>query len=163
MSLDYKKLESFPIFGTVVKTQTGDHTTTLTATRTEWALTSAYRTENLALPTVTTKTFRTAGFTKLDLAVSYTMGAGETGNSIQLKVEQSPDGINFYRIPNETVSTGTSTLAAREFTFVGANAANATISIGLDIFYRYMRVSAKETIGSTTYGTTYVEATLAGL
>lgn len=160
MSLYYKKQHSFPVVGSVVYTYENDKTTILTATRTPIALTAAYQAESGTNPT---KSFRTAGQSKLNLDISYTMGAGETGNSIQLKVEGSSDGKNFYRIPNEAVSTGTSTLTAREFTFVGVNAANATISIGLDIFYKYMRVSAKETIGASTFGTVFIEGTLSGL
>lgn len=109
-----------------------------------------------------TKTFATGGFSKLNLDVLYTMGASETSNSIELKVEASPDGTNFYRIPNDTTVTGTSTLTAREFTFVGTNADAATISIGLDIFYKFVKVSAKETGVSSNSGTVYIEGTLSG-
>lgn len=160
MSLDYKKQINFPIFGTVVYTYEADKTTILTATRTSWALTTSYQTETGTQPT---KTFRTEGFTKLNLDVLYTEGATESANSIELKIEGSADGRNFYRIPNETVSGGTSTLTAREFTFVGADAAAATISIGLDIFYKWIKVSAKETGVASNAGTVYCEATLSGL
>lgn len=160
MSLDYKKLINFPIFGTVAYVYLDDDVTVSTATRTSWTLSASYETEGTTKPT---KTFRTAGWSKLNLDVLYTMGATESTNSIELKIEGSPDGVNFYRIPNETVSGGTSTLTAREFTFVGANAAAATISIGLDLFYNYVRVSAKETGVVTNFGTVYCEATLAGL
>lgn len=105
-------------------------------------------------------TFPTEGASKLDIAISYTMGSGETSNSIETKVEASPDNTNFFRIANESVSAGTSTLTAREFTFVGANAANATISIGLDIFYRFVRVSFKESGVNSNNGTVFAEATL---
>jgi hypothetical protein len=115
------------------------------------------------LYTGNTKTFKVGGYSKLDLAILYTMGAAETANSIEIQVEQSSDGVNFYRIPNETVSGGTSTLTAREFTFVGTNAAAATISIGLDIFYKYIKVSVKETGVAANAGTAYVEGTLSGL
>lgn len=124
-------------------------------TRTPVALTSSYGTSP-------TKTIEVGGFSKIDLAVLYTMGATETSNSIEIQLEQSPDGTNFYRIPNESVSGGTSTLTAREFTFVGTNAAAATISIGLDIFYKYLKVSTKESGVVTNAGTVYIEATLSG-
>ncbi len=98
----------------------------------------------------------------MNLDVLYTMGATESTNSIELKVEGSPDGTNWYRLPNESVSSGTSTLTAREFTFVGTNADAATISIGIDIFYKFIKVSAKETGVASNAGTVYVEATLSG-
>ena len=124
--------------------------------RTSVALTNAYN-------STVRDTFETGGMSKLNLDILYTTGSGETNNSIELKVEGSPDGTNFYRIPNETVSAGTSTLTEREFTFVGASAATAyAISIGLDIFYKYMRVSAKESGVVTNAGTVYIEGTLSG-
>lgn len=144
MGLHYPTTDSFAIIGTKSGT-----------TRTSVTLPTSY-------DSVVTKTFKAEGFSKMNLDILYTMGATETSNSIELKVEGSPDGTNFYRIPNETVSSGTSTLVAREFTFVGTNAAAATISIGLDIFYKYIKVSAKETGVATNAGTAYVEATLCG-
>lgn len=162
MALEYKNQISFPVFGTVVYTKAADTITNLTATRTEWTLSASYETENPS-QLKPTKAFATAGFTKLNLDISYTMGAAETTNSIELKIEGSPDGVNYYRIPNETTSAGTSTLTAREFTFVGANGANTTISIGLDIFYKFVKVSAKETGVSSVFGTAYCEATLSGV
>lgn len=144
MGLHYENQITFPVIGTKSGT-----------TRTSVALPSSYN-------GTVTKTFAVGGFTKIDLAVLYTMDAAETANSVELKIEQSPDGTNFYRIPNETVSNGTSTLTQREFTFVGANGAADTISIGLDIFYKYLKVSAKESGVAANAGTVYVEATLSG-
>lgn len=126
-------------------------------TRTAVTLTDAYDVANK------TKIFPCEGMSKVNFDVLYTTGSGETSNSIELRIEGSPDGTNFYRIPNESVSGGTSTLTQREFTFVGASAATAyTISIGLDIFYKYLRISAKESGVVTNFGTVYVEATLSG-
>lgn len=122
-------------------------------TRTAVALTGSYGTP---------AKIKTAGFSKLNLDILYTMGAAESGNSIELQIEASPDGTNWYRIPNDETSGGTSTLTAREFTFVGEDAAAATISIGLDIFYEWVRVSAKETGSAGNNGTAYIEATLSG-
>jgi hypothetical protein len=124
-------------------------------TRTSVALTSAYNAD-------VTKSFAVGDYSKMNLDVLYTMGATESTNSIELKVEGSPDGTNWYRLPNESVSSGTSTLTAREFTFVGTNADAATISIGIDIFYKFIKVSAKETGVASNAGTVYVEATLSG-
>lgn len=149
MGLHYETQQSYPIIGT--KTAAG--------VRTGWTLTSAYQTEGATKPT---KSFTCGGHSKLNLDILYTEGASETNNSINLKIEGSPDGINYYRIPNESVSTGTSTLTAREFTFVGADAAATTISIGLDIFYQWIRVSCNESGVSANFGNVYIEATLSG-
>lgn len=143
--LYYQTQDPFVIIGTKSGT-----------TRTPVTLTAAYDVANK------TKVFETGGYSKLNLDVLYTMGATETSNSIEIRVEGSSDGTNFYRIPNETVSGGTSTLTAREFTFVGTNADVATISVGLDIFYKYIKLSVKETGVVTNFGTVYVEGTLSG-
>lgn len=157
--LNYPLTVTFPIWGSVARVLANDRATILTATRTPVTLESTYQAES---PTVATKTFKTSHFSKLNLDINYTMGSGETSNSIEVKFECSPDGINFYRIPNEGVSGGTSTITAREFTYVGVNAAAAPISIGLDIFYEYVRISAKETGVETNKGTVYGEVTLLG-
>lgn len=145
MNLSYTTQLPFPLIGS----KSG---TTLTSV----ALTNSYDVANK------TKTIEVGGFSKLNLDVLYTMGAAETSNSIEIRVEGSSDGTNFYRIPNESVSGGTSTLTAREFTFVGTNAAAATISIGLDIFYKKVKLSVKETGVVTNYGTIYIEGVLSG-
>lgn len=125
-------------------------------TRTSVALTDSYDVANKTIA------FPTGGFSKLNLDVLYTMGSAETSNSIELRLECSPDGTNWYRLPNDSTSAGTSTLTAREFTFVGTNAAAATISIGLDIFYKWMKLSVKESGVAANAGTVYVEGTLSG-
>lgn len=143
--LNYQRQITFAIVGS----KSG---TTLTSV----ALTDAYDVANK------TKIFETGGMSKLNLDCLYTMGATETLNSIELRVEGSPDGTNFYRIPNESISSGTSTLTRREFTYVGVDAAATTISVGIDIFYKYVRVSVKETGKVTNFGTIYIEATIGG-
>lgn len=120
------------------------------------ALTNAYDVANK------TKIIPCGGYSKINFDILYTMGSGETSNSIEARVRCSPDGTNFYRLPNEAVSAGVSTLTTREFTFVGADAAAATISIGLDIFYKFVEISTKETGVASNAGTVYVEATLSG-
>jgi len=145
MGLYYQSQDTFAIIGS----KSG---TTLTSV----ALTASYDVANK------TNIFETGGYSKLNLDILYTMGATETSNSIEIRVQGSPDGTNMYRIPNEVVSAGTSTLTAREFTFVGTDAAAATISIGLDVFYKFVEVSVKETGKATNFGTVYVEATLSG-
>lgn len=125
-------------------------------TRTSVALTNAYDVANK------TKIIPVSGFSKINFDILYTMGATETSNSIEVRIDASSDETNFYRIPNETVSGGTSTLTAREFTFVGTNADAATISLGLDVFYKYIRISVKESGVVTNAGTVYCEATLSG-
>lgn len=134
--------------------------TKVDTTRTSIDLESTYQTE--AGQTKPTKTFACGGYTKLNLDILYTMGGSESSNSIQIKIEDSPDGTNYYNIPNDSTSGATSTLTKREFTFVGANAAASSISLGIDIFYETIKVSIKETDVASIKGTIFVDATLLG-
>lgn len=139
---------------TVIGTLSG---TTLTG----WTLESTYQAEGT---TKATKTFAVGGFSKMNLDILYTTGAAETTNSIEVKIEASFDGTNFYQLTNESASSGTSTLYAREFTFAGALAATAyPFTLGLDIFYKKVRVSCKETGVAANKGTVSVVSTLSGL
>lgn len=126
-------------------------------TRTGVTLTAAYDALN------TTKIFEVGGFSEIVMDVSYTTGASESSNSIEIRLEDSPDRTNWYRLSNEAASAGTSTLTQREFTFAGADAATEyAFSYRLDTSYRYMRISCKETGVSANYGTVYIEALLSG-
>lgn len=146
--LSYSKQNTFVIVGSKNE---------MTNVRTSVALTTAYDVANK------TKIIPVGGFSKLNIDILYTTGSGETSNSVEMRVQASPDGVNFYRIPNEAVSAGTSTLTQREFTFVGAAAATAyTISVGLDIFYKYVELSFKESGVVTNAGTIFAEGTLSG-
>lgn len=149
MSLNYPVQTTFTAIGTKSGT-----------TRTPITLESTYQAESGQ--TKPTKTFSSGGYSKMNIDLLYTMGSGESTNSIEVKIEGSTDGTNWYRIPNDSTSGGTSTLTAREFTFVGTDAAAATISIGLDIFYKYLKVSIKETGVVTNKGTIFGDITLLG-
>ena len=149
MGQDYRN----HVLSTIIGTKTG-------TTRTSVELESTYQTESGF--TEATKAFECGGFTKMNLDLLYTMGGSETANSIEVKIEGSSDGTNFYRIPNDSTSGATSTLTAREFTFVGADGAAATISIGLDIFYKKIKVSVKETGVASNKGTLFGDVTLSG-
>lgn len=129
-------------------------------TRTGVELENTYSTTQDTEPT---KVFKVAGMSKLTLNGLYTTGAAETDNTIQIKVESSPDTNNFYPISNVDTTAGTSTLYNREFTFTGAVAATSyPFEIFLDIAYQYVRVSCKETGVAANKGNVFVEATLAG-
>lgn len=129
------------------------------STRTGIELESTYQAESA---TEATRSFTTGLYSKAVFHILYTMGSAETSNSIEVKIEASPDGTNWYRIANDSTSVETSTLTAREFKFVGTDGAAATISIFLDIAYKHMRVSCKETGVASNKGNIYVETTLSG-
>lgn len=147
MGLHYEEQQVAVLIGS--KTSAG--------TRTSVALTAAYDVANK------TKAIEVGGYSKVNFDILYTTGAGETANQIDVRIECSNDGVNYYRIPNETASNGASVLTEREFNFVGSAAATAyAISIGLDIFYKYMRISFKETGVVTNFGTVFCEYTISG-
>lgn len=85
------------------------------------------------------------------IQVGYTMGAAETSNSIEIKVEVADDATGtptvWYRLVNESTSGGTTTLTNGERTFVAVSAAATYDYINIDIpnGHKYIRVSAKET------------------
>ena len=150
MSLNYETQQVSTIIGTTSGT-----------TRSSIAITDAYQAESGF--TKPTKAFETGGFSKMNIDLLYTTGTGETSNSIEVKIEASPDGTNYYRVVTDDTTSGTSTITVREFTYVGAAAATAyPIGIPLDIFYKYIRVSVKETGVASNKGTIYGDVTLLG-
>ena len=129
-------------------------------TRTAVEIEATYQAE---ASTEGTQTFETGGYPRMELHILYTMGATESANTIQMILESTTDGTNFYRLPNDTTSTDTSTITEREFTYAGTTAAgNSEIVIGLDIAYTKMRVSFKETGVASNKGSIYCEALFSG-
>ena len=87
----------------------------------------------------------------LVLLVKYTMGSGETANSVVLKVEVSVDGTSFYQQTSNEAS-----VSLKEYTFDAVSAAGSYDYFKIDIpvaALNYVKVSAKETGVSTNYGT----------
>ena len=110
-----------------------------------------------------TTTISIGGMSKAEFYILYTMGPGEDSNSVEIKIEMSPDGTYLYQTVNDATSTDTSTLTKREFTFVGiSNTAEAAFTLPFDIQGRFMTVSAKETGTATTAGSIYAEVILLG-
>jgi len=147
MSLNYKLQNPYTLVGS--KTDAGVLTQTL--------LTSAYTGNSKVINGV-------AGMSKLNVNFSYTTGSGESNNSLDVLIEQSNDGVNYFAIVNETVSAGVSTINDRTFSYADntGGGTNKKSSIGLDIFYKYVKVSFKETGVATNFGTLYAEAVVLG-
>jgi len=121
-------------------------------------LTDAYGNSN------TTAIVDTGGMSKLELHIGYTQGSGESGNSIQIRVEASPDRVNWYRFTNDSTSGATSTLTQREFTFSAVSSAGTWdyISLPLDVSCDYVRISIKESGVAANYGKVFCEVTISG-
>lgn len=129
--------------------------TTLTAV----TLASTYQAES---PTVATKTFATGLMSRIEFLIRYTMGATETLNSIEVRLEGTNDGTNFYQTMNDSTAAGVSTLTRREFTYVGVDAAAVNVNFGIDIAYSRMRIAIKESGVATNAGTVSVDALISG-
>lgn len=143
----------YPIQTSIAVIGSKDSSFTLTTS----ALTAAYADNRKVIAGI-------GGMSKLDLRYSYTSGASETSNTLSILIEQSEDLTNWFSIVNESVSGGTSAVTARTFVDSDNTSAANTItsSIGLDIFYKNIRVSFKEGGVSANYGTIYSEATVLG-
>lgn len=150
MALFYQNQAIIPLIGSKSSTDA------ITAT----ALTASYQTE--VDNTVPTKTFPCGMMSRVEFSIKYTMGASETSNSIEVRLEGSNEGTNFFRLMNDSTSAGTSTLTVREFTYVGINAAASNITFGVDIAYKFMRIAIKETGVVTNFGTVFCEALISG-
>lgn len=152
MALDYATQILIPVIGTKNAANTITPVT----------LTSAYQAETTP-QTTPTKTFDVGGMSRVEFAISYTEGAAETANSIQIKLEWTPDGTNFYQFATDSTTAGASTEAVREFTVAGVDAANTKITFGIDLAYKdNIRISFKETGVASNAGSVFCEALLSG-
>lgn len=107
-----------------------------------------------------------AGF-QLMLEVDYTMGSGESGNSIQLKLEFNNDDTSesptvWRREITESASSGTVTMTQAERTFSATQSPGTydRFEIPLPIGSRWLKVSAKETGVATNEGFIVVSVTV---
>lgn len=112
-------------------------------------LTSAY--------TGNRKSFETGGFTKLSLDVTYTMGAAESANTLEIQLESSPNGTDWYVLVIDATTT-ISAITARAWQM-----SEGSLNFMLDIAYKYVRVSIKETGVASNAGTATITTTLSGL
>jgi len=133
---------------------------TTAGVRTGVELESTYSTTES--PAEPTKTLAVAGYTKATLDFLYTMGGSETSNTVEVTLEGSPDRVNWYELSNDSTTGGTSTLTNREFQVAGVNGSTKEFQIFIDIAYKYLRVSAKETGVASNKGDLFCEGTFVG-
>lgn len=99
----------------------------------------------------------TGGMSKLTLDLSYAMGNAETGNTLEFQLEHSPDdGTTWYKLVIDTTGA-TSVITPRVWSMAPEN-----LNVIIDIAYKKMRLSLKETGVAANYGTATVVATLSG-
>ena len=111
---------------------------------------------------------RTKGADEVVLLVAYTMGSGETANSVYLTTEWSDDGGTTYYHPapmlplEESQTTGAVLVDKVEIQY-GADSAAATydyIAIPIPVLADLLKVSAKEVGVASNAGTCAIRAVL---
>lgn len=105
------------------------------------------------------KTFETGGMQKLSLDFKYLQGATESANALEFQLEHSADlGITWHSLVIDSTST-VSVLTPRVWQITNDNNVNVIV----DIAYKLMRISLRETGVVTNFGTATVTQTLSGL
>ena len=87
----------------------------------------------------------------LSLLVKYTMGSGESGNSVTLKVELSVDGTDFYCETDNEVS-----LCMKSYTFEALSSPGTYDCFKIDVpiaGMNHAKISVKELGVTSQYGT----------
>lgn len=104
------------------------------------------------------------GMQQLILYIKYTTGSAETANVLNMTVQFSPDGTNYYQESTEAVSTSTITeyQATRQFT--GASAATAySFTVAIPLAHKAkVKILFHETGVASTFGTVSVLALPSG-
>lgn len=102
--------------------------------------------------------FHVGGHSKLSLDINYARGATEAASKMQFKLEHSPDeGVNWYSLVIDETTT-ISTITAREWEIGNT----AKLNVLIDIAYKQMRLSVKESGVVTNAGNVSVTYTLSG-
>ena|SRR3990167_2721090 len=141
MSLGYTYLNTIPLIGTKSGT-----------TRTSTLATSAFA-DNLSRITPI------GGASTIELSILYT---SEKDNNFEVRVETGPDATNMYRLVNESISAGNSTLTLRTFIVTPTTSAFA-FALPIDVSNKYIRVSVRENHTlELTSSSAYVEMMILG-
>jgi len=96
------------------------------------------------------------GMSKLSLDIGYT--ANDATNVLEMAIEHSTDGTNWYQLVIDDTST-VSDISAREWNITGS----ANLNVILDIAYQNVRISLKETVNASTAGSATVVAMPSGM
>ncbi len=111
-----------------------------------------------------------AGVSEVALDIGYTMGATETANVIDVRIEYAdptndsaaPVATDWHIATAESTTAGVTTVSLQNYSFTATQAA-ATYDyfhVVVPVVGKYMRVAIKETGKATNFGTTTIKATL---
>lgn len=98
------------------------------------------------------------GMEKATLYVNYAMGAAETANLIEITLEGSHDGTNFYVLPIDTTTTTESTITQRHWEL-----SEGLTTFGVELAYTHLRISMIESGVASNAGTATLQVGLSGL
>lgn len=118
----------------------------------------------------TSNPFEVVHYAQLTFCVQYITGAGGATNSIQVKIEGSPDLLDndsvtpiYYQETSSLTSAGTITHTAAEHTFTGAASATTyRVFFYAPPAFKTLRVSVKETVVGGSAGTASVRLITSG-
>jgi hypothetical protein len=102
------------------------------------------------------KAFETGGVSKLSLDIIYDMDAGETANTFDFQLEASTNATDWFSLVIDSTTT-VSELSPRVWQM-----SEGSLNVIVDVAYKYMRMSVRETGVASTFGTASVTATLSG-
>lgn len=95
------------------------------------------------------------GMEKLSLDINY--DANDASNVLEMTVEHSTNGTDWYSLVIDDTAT-VSDITAREWNITGS----ASLNVLLDIAYKNVRVSIKETVNASTAGSATIVAMPSG-
>ena len=98
------------------------------------------------------------GMTKLSLDIDYAQGAAETGNICHFKIEHSTDETNWHQLVIDETTT-VSDITAREWNITG----DAALNVIIDIAYKFVKISVKESGVAANAGSATVVALVSGM
>lgn len=104
------------------------------------------------------KEFTATGFSKLSLDIDYARGAAEAASKMQFTLEHSTDGVNWHSLVIDNTST-LSEITPR----VWEIGTTGKLNVIIDIAYKQLRMSIKESDVVTNAGSATIVATLSGL
>ena len=110
-----------------------------------------------------TNNFPIGGVSMLTLVGTYTTGATETSNNIDIKVEGSADKTNYYQEMTESAAAGVVTMYPATYKVNGAGSATAyPFRIMVPVADKRIKISIKETGVAANYGTVVMQALMSG-
>jgi len=98
-----------------------------------------------------------AGFSKIAFDIDYARGAAEASSKLQITIEHSTDGTNWYSLVIDETST-VSTITPRVWELEDTNKVNVLV----DIAYKKIRVSVQESGVVSNAGTVSIDYTISG-